>query len=190
MASSAARASARSSRASARARAAPHSSFARVLELLEEAARAVALPFEEWNGGPCAAEVLWSPQLESAALRGPRLVATVHDVNPLLPDGRPRWQRAWAERKGGGSLMFIDTTMRPTVDELLRGMIVVSGNDASVALAEAVGGTLEQFEGIDRMVPGIGDDVEPDREVHLARLGRGHPGPHHQRELARVLSVQ
>jgi D-alanyl-D-alanine carboxypeptidase (penicillin-binding protein 5/6) len=54
-------------------------------------------------------------------------------------------KRAWAERKGGGSLMFIDTTMTPKVDELLRGMIVQSGNDASVALAEAVGGTLEQF---------------------------------------------
>jgi D-alanyl-D-alanine carboxypeptidase (penicillin-binding protein 5/6) len=33
--------------------------------------------------------------------------------------------------------MFIDTTMTPKVDELLRGMIVQSGNDASVALAEA-----------------------------------------------------
>jgi D-alanyl-D-alanine carboxypeptidase (penicillin-binding protein 5/6) len=54
-------------------------------------------------------------------------------------------QRAWAERKGGGSLMFIDTTMSPTVDELLKGMIVQSGNDASVALAEAVGGTLDGF---------------------------------------------
>ena len=53
--------------------------------------------------------------------------------------------RAWEERKGGGSLMFIDTTMTPTVDELLKGMIVQSGNDASVALAEAVGGTLDQF---------------------------------------------
>ena len=53
--------------------------------------------------------------------------------------------RAWAERKGGGSLMFIDTTMTPKVDELLRGMISVSGNDAAVALAESVGGTLEQF---------------------------------------------
>jgi serine-type D-Ala-D-Ala carboxypeptidase (penicillin-binding protein 5/6) len=53
--------------------------------------------------------------------------------------------RAWEERKGDPSLMFIDTTMRPTVDELLHGMIVVSGNDASVALAEAVGGTLDQF---------------------------------------------
>ena len=54
-------------------------------------------------------------------------------------------QRAWAERKGGGSLMFIDTTMKPTVDDLLKGMIVQSGNDASVALAEAVGGTLDNF---------------------------------------------
>jgi len=57
-------------------------------------------------------------------------------------------RRAWDERKGDPSLMFIDTTMRPTVDELLHGMIVVSGNDASVALAEAVGGSLDVFVGM------------------------------------------
>ena len=57
----------------------------------------------------------------------------------------PVSKRAWDERKEGGSLMFIDTTMTPTVDELLRGTIVQSGNDSSVALAEAVGGTVEQF---------------------------------------------
>jgi D-alanyl-D-alanine carboxypeptidase (penicillin-binding protein 5/6) len=57
-------------------------------------------------------------------------------------------KRAWDERKGDPSLMFIDTTMRPTVDELLHGMIVVSGNDASVALAEAVGGSVETFVGM------------------------------------------
>jgi serine-type D-Ala-D-Ala carboxypeptidase (penicillin-binding protein 5/6) len=56
--------------------------------------------------------------------------------------------RAWDERKGDPSLMFINTTMRPTVDELLHGMIVISGNDASVALAEAVGGTLDVFVGM------------------------------------------
>jgi D-alanyl-D-alanine carboxypeptidase (penicillin-binding protein 5/6) len=39
--------------------------------------------------------------------------------------------------------MFIDTTMQPKVDELLKGMIVQSGNDASVALAEGVGGSVE-----------------------------------------------
>lgn len=53
--------------------------------------------------------------------------------------------RAWGERKGGGSLMFIDTTMTPTVAELLRGMIVQSGNDASIALAEGVAGSVENF---------------------------------------------
>jgi D-alanyl-D-alanine carboxypeptidase (penicillin-binding protein 5/6) len=53
--------------------------------------------------------------------------------------------RAWDERKGDPSLMFIDTTMLPTVDELLKGMIVQSGNDASVALAESVSGSVENF---------------------------------------------
>ena len=54
-------------------------------------------------------------------------------------------QRAWDARKGGASVMFIDTTMTPKVDELLKGMIVQSGNDASIALAEAVSGSVETF---------------------------------------------
>lgn len=53
--------------------------------------------------------------------------------------------RAWNERKAGGSLMFIEPRSQPKVSDLLRGMIVNSGNDASVALAEAVGGTVENF---------------------------------------------
>ena len=69
----------------------------------------------------------------------------LRDKKFTLEQTLPVSRRAWEERKGGGSLMFIDTTMTPKVDELLRGMIVQSGNDASVALAEAVGGTLDQF---------------------------------------------
>ena len=65
-----------------------------------------------------------------------------------LEQALPVSLRAWSERKGGGSLMFIDTTMTPKVDELLRGMIAVSGNDAAVALAEGVGGTLDGFVGM------------------------------------------
>ncbi|MGP1357811.1 D-alanyl-D-alanine carboxypeptidase family protein [Roseicyclus sp.] len=38
----------------------------------------------------------------------------------------------------GGSTMFLNTTDRPTVEELIRGVIVVSGNDASVVLGEAL----------------------------------------------------
>jgi D-alanyl-D-alanine carboxypeptidase (penicillin-binding protein 5/6) len=53
--------------------------------------------------------------------------------------------RAWEERKGGGSLMFIEPRHKPRVADLLRGMIVNSGNDASVALAEGVGGDLTNF---------------------------------------------
>ena len=69
----------------------------------------------------------------------------LHDKKLALTQPIAVSRRAWDERKAGGSLMFIDTTMTPTVDELLKGMIVQSGNDASVALAEAVGGTVEQF---------------------------------------------
>jgi serine-type D-Ala-D-Ala carboxypeptidase (penicillin-binding protein 5/6) len=71
--------------------------------------------------------------------------AALRDKKLTLEQPIPVSVRAWDERKGGSSLMFINTTMRPTVDELLHGMVVVSGNDASVALAEAVGGSLDVF---------------------------------------------
>ncbi|CAD5374635.1 D-alanyl-D-alanine carboxypeptidase DacA [Rubrivivax sp. A210] len=54
-------------------------------------------------------------------------------------------RRAWDERRAGGSLMFIDTTMTPKVSELLRGLIVQSGNDAAIVLAEGVAGSVETF---------------------------------------------
>ena len=44
--------------------------------------------------------------------------------------------------------MFIDTTMTPKVDELLRGLIAESGNDAAVALAEGVAGSVDVFVGM------------------------------------------
>ena len=69
----------------------------------------------------------------------------IHDKKLALDQKLPVSKRAWDERKAGGSLMFIDTTMSPTVDELLKGEIVQSGNDAAVVLAEAVGGTIDQF---------------------------------------------
>src|SRR5512134_623825 len=51
-------------------------------------------------------------------------------------------QRAW---KAEGSRMFIEPRKSVSVEELLKGMIVQSGNDASIALAELVGGTEEGF---------------------------------------------
>ena len=54
----------------------------------------------------------------------------------------PVSERAW---KTPGSRMFIDPKMQVPVEDLIKGMIVQSGNDATVALAEGVGGTVEQF---------------------------------------------
>ncbi|HGG04014.1 MAG TPA: D-alanyl-D-alanine carboxypeptidase [Aliiroseovarius sp.] len=45
----------------------------------------------------------------------------------------------------GGSTMFLNTSDRPTVEELIKGIIVNSGNDACVVVAEALGGTEEAF---------------------------------------------
>ncbi len=51
-------------------------------------------------------------------------------------------ERAW---KMPGSRMFIDPKMQVPVEDLIKGMVVQSGNDATMALAEGVGGTVEQF---------------------------------------------
>ena len=54
----------------------------------------------------------------------------------------PVSERAW---KAEGSRMFIEPRKAVTVEELMRGMIVQSGNDACLALAELVGGSEEAF---------------------------------------------
>ena len=51
-------------------------------------------------------------------------------------------QKAW---KTGGSRMFIQVGTEVKVDDLLKGMIVQSGNDACVALSEAIAGDEENF---------------------------------------------
>ncbi|MDD2881789.1 MAG: D-alanyl-D-alanine carboxypeptidase [Rhodoferax sp.] len=54
----------------------------------------------------------------------------------------PVSERAW---KMPGSRMFIDPKMKVPVEDLIKGMIVQSGNDATMALAEGVGGSAERF---------------------------------------------
>ena len=51
-------------------------------------------------------------------------------------------EKAW---RMGGSKMFIEAGKRISVEDLLKGVIIQSGNDASVALAEYSGGTEEGF---------------------------------------------
>ena len=59
-----------------------------------------------------------------------------------LKQAFPVSERAW---KMPGSRMFIDPKMQVPVEDLIKGMIVQSGNDATMALAEGVGGSVERF---------------------------------------------
>jgi len=59
-----------------------------------------------------------------------------------LTDTLPVSTRAW---QMGGSKMFVEPRDTPTVDQLIKGVIVLSGNDACVVLAEGLAGTEEAF---------------------------------------------
>ena len=66
----------------------------------------------------------------------------LRDKKITLLQTLPVSERAW---RAEGSRMFIDPKQTPTVEQLLRGMIVQSGNDASIALAEGIAGSEDLF---------------------------------------------
>jgi D-alanyl-D-alanine carboxypeptidase (penicillin-binding protein 5/6) len=82
---------------------------------------------------PASLTKLMTAYLVFAALRDKAILPT-----QLVPVSTTAW-------RAEGSRMFIDPKKAVTVDELLRGVIVQSGNDASIALAEAVAGSEDAF---------------------------------------------
>ena len=62
---------------------------------------------------------------------------------PVRPETWEKWHGPKA-----GSTMFLSPNEQVTVDELLKGIIPLSGNDASVVLAECIAGTEEAFANI------------------------------------------
>ena len=82
---------------------------------------------------PASLTKLMTEYLVFDALRAKKI-----DLKQTLPVS----QRAW---KMPGSRMFIDPKMQVPVEDLIKGMVVQSGNDATMALAEGVGGTAEKF---------------------------------------------
>ena len=59
-----------------------------------------------------------------------------------LEDELPVSEKAWRK---GGSKMFVEVNTRVKVEDLLRGVIVQSGNDACIVFAEALSGSEEAF---------------------------------------------
>jgi len=90
-------------------------------------------------------------------------------------------QKAW---KAEGSRMFIEPRKAVSVDELLRGEIVQSGNDAAIALAEAAAGSEDAFvERMNREAARLGM-----KNTHFVNA-TGLPSPRHvstAADLARV----
>ena len=96
----------------------------------------------------------------------------------------PVSEKAW---RMGGSRMFVEVNTRVTVRDLLRGVIVQSGNDACIVLAEALAGSEQAF--VDRM-------NQRARELglessHFANV-TGWPDPEHRmsvRDLAKIARI-
>ena len=76
-------------------------------------------------------------------------VLTLYLADEAIRDGRVRpGDQVKISRKAGrtgGSKMFIEAGSEIPLEELLKGMAVVSANDASVAVAEYIGGDVERF---------------------------------------------
>ena len=76
-------------------------------------------------------------------------LVTINMLFEALRDGRVKLEDRFAvsshAKSMEGSTMFLNEQDRPTVDELIKGMIVLSGNDACVAVAEGLAGTEAEF---------------------------------------------
>jgi D-alanyl-D-alanine carboxypeptidase (penicillin-binding protein 5/6) len=74
---------------------------------------------------------------------------TLNMLFEALRDGRvtldTRFSVSTRAKNMGGSTMFLDETDRPTVEELIQGIVVLSGNDACVTVAEGLAGTEDNF---------------------------------------------
>jgi serine-type D-Ala-D-Ala carboxypeptidase (penicillin-binding protein 5/6) len=74
---------------------------------------------------------------------------TLNMLFEALQDGRvtldTRFGVSTRAKNMGGSTMFLNETDRPTVEELIQGIIVLSGNDACVVVAEGLAGSEEAF---------------------------------------------
>ncbi len=100
----------------------------------------------DFNSGRALVEHNVDQRVEPASITK---LMTAYVVFDGLADGKIKLEdmvsiseKAW---RTGGSRMFIDPSMQVSVEDLIRGMVIQSGNDASVALAEHLAGSEEAF---------------------------------------------
>jgi serine-type D-Ala-D-Ala carboxypeptidase (penicillin-binding protein 5/6) len=96
-------------------------------------------------------QVLWAkdgftpmpPASMSKLMTTEILFQRLKDGRVKLTDRFPVSERAWRERSG--STMFVKVGDTVSVEDLIRGILIQSGNDACIVVAEALGGTVEGF---------------------------------------------
>lgn len=100
----------------------------------------------DFNSGKTLVEKNADERLEPASLTK---IMTAYVVFREIAGGKVRLTdqvtispRAW---RTGGSKMFIEVGKQVLMEDLLKGMMIQSGNDAAVALAEHVAGSVESF---------------------------------------------
>jgi D-alanyl-D-alanine carboxypeptidase (penicillin-binding protein 5/6) len=91
------------------------------------------------------------------------------------------WRRGGAS--AGGSSMFAQLNSKIKLPDLLRGIIIQSGNDASIAAAEAVGGSEDNFA---RMMTDRARELGMTKSVFMNATGYSHP---EQKVTARELAL-
>ena len=88
------------------------------------------------------ADQLMSPASMSKLMTVTMLFERLKKGSLKLEDTFPVSEKAW---KKGGSKMFVEVDTRVSIHDLLRGIIVQSGNDACIVVAEGLAGTEEDF---------------------------------------------
>ncbi len=116
---------------------------------------------------------------------------TLYMLFEALRDGRVTLDTTFSvstrARQMGGSTMFLDETDRPSVEDLIKGIVVQSGNDACVVVAEGLAGTEDAFA---RQMNARGVEIGL-RNSTFANAS-GWPNPNHRmsvRDLARLASL-
>jgi D-alanyl-D-alanine carboxypeptidase (penicillin-binding protein 5/6) len=87
-------------------------------------------------------EDLMSPSSMSKIMTIYYVFKKINDGELQLSDKFKVSKKAW---KKGGSKMFLNVNAEVSVEELIRGIIVQSGNDACIAIAEGISGSEEAF---------------------------------------------
>jgi len=130
------------------------------------------------------ADELMTPSSMSKLMTVYMVFSRLKDGSLKMTDQLPVSETAWKKHyKSGGSMMFLPLNSQASVGDLLRGVIIQSGNDACSVLAEGLAGSEDAF---------AEKETRKSREIGLTqstfRNASGLPDPNHQMT-ARDLSI-